>query len=122
LACLIVGIAPAVTIGPFLNMAVHSVLGEQTPAYSLAVWHGFTAPLILSLVALAAGGASYLIFRQRLNAASGPPLIGYLKGRRGFELGLYALISGARWLMRYVGAHRLQPQFRVLVTIAVLAA
>ncbi len=122
LACLIVGIAPAVTIGPFLNMAVHSVLGEQTPAYCLAVWHGFTAPLILSLVALAAGGASYLIFRQRLNAASGPPLIGYLKGRRGFELGLYALISGARWLMRYVGAHRLQPQFRVLVTIAVLAA
>src|SRR3546814_7728939 len=40
LACLIVGIVPAMTIGPFLATAVHSMLGDQTPTYSLVVWHG----------------------------------------------------------------------------------
>src|SRR3546814_6443022 len=40
LACLIIGIVPAATIGPFLDTAVQSVLREETPSSSLAVWHG----------------------------------------------------------------------------------
>src|SRR5690606_8565004 len=48
LACLVVGIIPGLTIGPFLHTAVTSVLGTATPEYSLAVWHGFTVPLLMS--------------------------------------------------------------------------
>src|SRR3546814_9434548 len=60
LACLIIGLVPAATIGPFLDTAVQSVLREETPSYSLAVWHGFTQPLLMSVIALVSGAAGYL--------------------------------------------------------------
>src|SRR5690606_18018259 len=40
LICIVVGLLPAATVGPFLEMAVRSILGSATPQYSLAVWHG----------------------------------------------------------------------------------
>ncbi len=52
-ACVLVGALPARTVGPFLHMAAQSILGENFPAYSLAVWHGFNLPLVMSIVALA---------------------------------------------------------------------
>jgi multicomponent K+:H+ antiporter subunit A len=97
------------------------VLADGTPAYSLAVWHGFNAPLVLSIVALIAGAVSYVMLKGRLNAAAGPPVIRYLKGRRGFELTLSALISGARTLKDIFGTDRLQTQFRIIVAVAALA-
>jgi multicomponent K+:H+ antiporter subunit A len=36
LACLVVGIAPGLSIGPILQIAVLATLGEEAPAYSLA--------------------------------------------------------------------------------------
>ena len=42
MACLVVGIVPARTVGPALDAAVRAVLGPAPPQYSLAVWHGFT--------------------------------------------------------------------------------
>jgi multicomponent K+:H+ antiporter subunit A len=121
LACLVVGIFPAATVGPFLDAAARAVLADGTPAYSLAVWHGFNAPLVLSIVALIAGAVSYVMLKGRLNAAAGPPVIRYLKGRRGFELTLSALISGARTLKDIFGTDRLQTQFRIIVAVAALA-
>ncbi len=53
--CLIVGIVPAISIGPFLQTAVESVLGDRTPEYSLSLWHGFNIPLLMSLIALFGG-------------------------------------------------------------------
>src|SRR3546814_15433084 len=46
-ACLLVGIFPSVTAGPFLATAAHAVLGSDIPAYSLNVWHGITIPLLM---------------------------------------------------------------------------
>src|SRR5690606_27417673 len=60
LLCLLVGIVPGITIGPYLETAVRSVLGEGTPSYSLAVWHGLNVPLAMSLVALVGGTVLYL--------------------------------------------------------------
>src|SRR5690606_27556215 len=122
LTCLVVGIIPAVTIGPFLGTAVEAVLREDTPTYSLAVWHGVNAPLILSMGALVAGAIGYMVLKDRLNAAPGAPVIGYFKGGRTFERVLAYVIFGARTLMYYVGTQRLQPQFRILVAIAAIAA
>lgn len=122
LACLVVGIVPGLTIAPFLDTAVRSVLGSSTPYYSLAIWHGFNLPLLLSVIALAAGAVGYLLFRTRLNRTEGAPLVRTVKARRAFEGTLAAIIKGARWLMERVGTQRLQPQLRVLVLIAILAA
>jgi multicomponent K+:H+ antiporter subunit A len=122
LACLVVGMAPAVTVGPFLDAAARSVLRGDTPTYTLAIWHGFSLPLALSILALIAGAIGYRVFKDRLNAMSGPPVIRYFKGKREFELVLATVIDAARALERTLGTRRLQTQFRLMVTIAGIAA
>ncbi len=121
LACLLVGIFPAATIGPFLASAVRSVLGDNTPAYSLAIWHGFTTPLLLSCAAFFLGAAGYMLLRDRLNAVPATPVLGLLKGRRMFETVLSIVISGARRLEGLLGTQRLQPQLRLMIAIVCLA-
>lgn len=121
IACLVVGVMPAMTIGPVLGTAVRSVLGYATPHYSLAIWHGFSAPFVMSLIALGSGALFYLLFRDALNRRPGPPVIGRFRGERMFERSLAALILRMRALERLISTRRLQPQLRLLVVIACLA-
>lgn len=58
--CLAVGLFPALVVGPLLAAAATATLGGQLPEYSLAIWHGFNLPLVMSIVALAGGVAIYL--------------------------------------------------------------
>ena len=57
--CLLVGIVPAYTVGPMLAVAAVSVVGGPLPPYSLAIWHGFNLPLLMSALALAGGACMY---------------------------------------------------------------
>jgi len=122
-ACLLVGIIPGLTIGPFLYAAVSSVLGEATPYYSLAVWHGFNTPLVMSALALAAGTLLYLWAGDFLERSESPLLLGRLQGQRIFEE-----ITGAvawRWprlVEEVFGTRRLQPQMRLLAAAGIAAA
>jgi multicomponent K+:H+ antiporter subunit A len=124
IACVIVGIFPAATIGPFLDVAVHSVLGVQTPQYSLAPWHGFTTPLLMSFVALLGGAALYLALRRYLTrGVDGTPLVPAIDARRIFDAALVTLSwRSARGLVRLLGTQRLQPQLRWLVVLTIAAA
>jgi len=122
LICLLVGIIPGLTIGPYLGTAVRSVLGDETPYYSLAVWHGFNTPLIMSLVALAGGSLLYFLIHRRLEDADGPPLIRHLAGPRIFErIVLLLSVKWAKSAERIFGTRRLQPQLALLVGVALLA-
>jgi len=124
LACLIVGIAPAATVGPYLQTAVHAVLGPRTPQYSLAVWHGLNLPLIMSAVALVAGALLYLALKDYLQRCEeGPPLLRHLNGRRLFDRALVVLSwKWARSVESILGTHRLQPQLRLLLLAAFVVA
>ncbi len=124
LICLIVGIIPGLTVGPYLHAAVVSVLGDRTPEYSLAVWHGINTPLIMSVVALASGVLLYLSLRSYLaRGEDGPPLFRELRGQRIFERILVTISwRWARWLESHLGTRRLQPQLRLVVSIAFVAA
>jgi multicomponent K+:H+ antiporter subunit A len=57
--CLLVGIFPHYTVKPMLDLAAGVVLNAPAPEYSLAIWHGFTLPLLMSAVALVGGVAVY---------------------------------------------------------------
>lgn len=57
--CLLVGIAPAFVVGDLLNIASFAVLSHASPEYSLAIWHGFNVPLLMSFVALLGGVIIY---------------------------------------------------------------
>jgi multicomponent K+:H+ antiporter subunit A len=118
-----VGILPAATVGPCLDVAARAVLGTATPTYSLAVWHGINLPLVMSMLALAGGVAIYMMLQKRLREGmDGTPGIRGLDARRAFEQAMVAISWRlARRLERVVGTQRLQPQVRLLVTAAVLA-
>ena len=53
--CLLVGVVPAYTVAPLLSAAAASTLGGELPEYSLAIWHGFNLPLMMSFIALFGG-------------------------------------------------------------------
>jgi len=67
LLCLAVGIIPMIVVSPILAVAVAGSLQATPPEYSLAIWHGFNLPLMMSTIALALGVVVY-IFRERLFA------------------------------------------------------
>ena len=123
LACLIVGIVPGISIGPFLHVAAVSVLGERTPVYSLAVWHGFNYPLLMSVIAMVAGLLLYALLRRYLERCEeGSPGLRGLKGHRIFERVMATVCwRWARWLEAHLGTRRLQQQLRFLVATALLA-
>jgi multicomponent K+:H+ antiporter subunit A len=121
LACVVVGILPALTIAPFLDVAARAILGPNTPSYSLAVWHGFNAPLLMSMLALAGGAALYFVMRRRLAAGYGRiPLILKIDARRVFDAVMLALsVRWAAGLERALGTERLQPQLRWVLLLAI---
>jgi len=124
LACLVVGIIPGITIGPFLATAVTSVLGPETPYYSLSVWHGFNLPLLMSVVALVGGLLLYLaLYRYLALGIDGPPLIRHLKGQRIFERIMVTISwKWAKSLESTFGTRNLQPQMFLLIGVSALAA
>jgi multicomponent K+:H+ antiporter subunit A len=73
--CLLVGVVPQYTVKPMLDLAAGAVLATPAPEYSLAIWHGFTPPLLMSAVALAGGIAVYysLQFFYRLHRHEDSP-------------------------------------------------
>jgi len=62
--CFVVGIAPGWVIAEILNSAATSLLQSDTPYYSLAIWHGFNFPLLMSFIALLGGIVVYATRKQ----------------------------------------------------------
>ncbi|MGD9711915.1 MAG: hydrogen gas-evolving membrane-bound hydrogenase subunit E, partial [Thermomicrobiales bacterium] len=122
LACLVVGIVPAYTVGPLLETALRAVLGPALPHYSLALWHGFTPELLMSFVAIAGGVAVYFMLRPYLRVNEGAPLLRHINGQRIFDRVLVTVSWRlARWLESVLGTRRLQPQLQLLTCAALLA-
>jgi NADH:ubiquinone oxidoreductase subunit 5 (chain L)/Multisubunit Na+/H+ antiporter, MnhA subunit len=123
LACLVVGTLPAVTVGPFLHTAALSVLGDKLPEYSLAIWHGVTTPLVMSMLATGGGVVIYVLMRRYLRQGSidGTPLIYRFDGRRTYESLQEAVTLGAEWVVRLASSARLQPQMAVIACASLAA-
>ena len=124
LTCLVVGVAPGVSIGPSLAAAARPVVGGTLPEYSLALWHGFTAPLLMSLVAMIAGITGYLFLRKRIKLGDfrQTPLIHRLNGYLLFVKAQAWLILAGRRAVRLLGARGLQSQLFLMVALGGLAA
>ncbi|MGH8438050.1 MAG: monovalent cation/H+ antiporter subunit A [Pseudomonas sp.] len=123
LTCLVVGMFPAQSVEPLLAAAALPVVGGTLPEYSLAIWHGWNAPLIMSLIAMSGGILLYLLLRNQLKLGRFPypPLIERFNGKRLFERGQVQLMRMARRFERTMTTRRLQKQLFMLVLIAFLA-
>lgn len=123
LACLLVGILPQQTIGPVLHLAARSILGDDTPEFSLAIWHGFTTPVLMSALALAGGGLIYaaqLRWRERAMAAA--PFRVPVDGRRAFDVVMVLIVRTCERLKGFISSRRLQTQLLMIVVVAFATA
>ena len=116
--CLLVGIAPAYTVGPLLAIAATSVVGGPLPPYSLAIWHGFNLPLLMSSLALIGGALMYWQRRRlfRLGDRYPPP-----DGKALFERGLNLGIAATRRLTEGLENGSLQRYLALLIGVALVA-
>ena len=94
--CVVVGVLPALTLEPLVRVATAAMRGDTAPEFHLALWHGLNLPLLLSLLALAAGVALYFHLAQgrRLHALQPEDWFGNLTGQGLFHRlvdGLFAL-------------------------------
>ena len=126
LLCLLVGTLPEAFIGQVLAVAATPVVGGQLPEYSLALWHGWNAPLIMSLIAMVGGITLYLLLRkpQDQDRIRHTPLLGRLDGERMFNWCMALLQQSARKFQRIAYTRRLQAQMFMLILscIVVVAA
>lgn len=121
--CLAVGILPAQTLGPWLQTASVSILGPDLPYYSLKIWHGVNAALIMSLIAFAAGAAIYLLGSPWIdNGPEGPPVMRHFSGRVAYDWVMQnAMLRFPRMALRVSTGSGLQVQLRVLVLLTIAA-
>jgi multicomponent K+:H+ antiporter subunit A len=93
--CIVVGLLPALTFGPLVHVAATALAGQALPEYHLAIWHGFNLPLLMSVIALAAGAAFYFwLARGRwLHRISSENWFGPITGRRLFDGGIDGLFA-----------------------------
>ncbi|QHS10840.1 monovalent cation/H+ antiporter subunit A [Sinimarinibacterium sp. NLF-5-8] len=130
LACVLVGSVPGLTVAPLLETVTRSILGADTPHYSLAIWHGFNLPLAMSLIALVGGIALYrvllVLHRRAARRASGvqgyhQPWLFRIDGRSVFDVTLNSIKAAAEALVQRASTRRLQPQLFVLVVLCLVA-
>ena len=123
LACVVVGTLPAWSVGLLLAVAAQPVVGGALPEYSLALWHGFNAPLIMSLVAMIGGVLVYLRFAEAFKRRGQRGAWGMqaLDAKLMFDATQAWLSAAARRTLRVFGTRRLQPQLLALIVIAALA-
>ena len=116
--CLLVGIFPAQTVEPLLAVAAGAVLQGPLPDHDLAIWHGPSPAVAMSLIALV-GGALLYIGRKPLFDLH-DRLAGRLDARRLYEHGLEAVIDFARAVLTRLEAIGLQHQAAILVMVALV--
>ncbi|MGO1121027.1 monovalent cation/H+ antiporter subunit A [Rhodovibrionaceae bacterium A322] len=64
LMTVLIGIIPNPIVGPLVATSAQAVIGSaELPAYSIAIWHGFTPALLMSVIAVA--GGAFLLWRHR---------------------------------------------------------
>ncbi len=85
--CIVVGVLPALTLGPLVDVAATALAGKPLPEYHLAIWHGFNLPLLMSAIALVVGIALYLMLakNKRLHRIESEAWFGRATGRQMFE-------------------------------------
>lgn len=59
IVCVVVGVFPAATVASLLSSASYASLGGFLPNYSLAIWHGWNLPVLMSVMAMVGGLVIY---------------------------------------------------------------
>jgi multicomponent K+:H+ antiporter subunit A len=116
--CVAVGTFPGWTVRWSLEAAAEAVLQRPLPEFSLAIWHGFNLPLLMSFVALLGGVLLYAV-RYRLFALH-DRLTVRISGKLMTERLLGLLFGAGRYLDRLVD-NRSLVRYMLLLLVTALA-
>lgn len=115
-----IGLLPALIAGPIVERTALAVIGGPLPSYYLAIWHGVTPALMVSMGALAAGAALFLAY-GRIDAIR----LGFPRpdAKTLFDRVIARIVAGARWSIARSHTGSLQLYFVIiLAAVLVLAA
>ena len=118
LLCVAVGVFPAWTVAPVLHAGASAILGEATPQYSLAIWHGLNRPLLMSLAGIAGGIVLYLGLRRLLDLHA---IVRRSLGRHLFRWNMEAMYALAGRFTEKIANGSLQRSLVWLVLAALVA-
>ncbi|MDT8388127.1 MAG: monovalent cation/H+ antiporter subunit A [Thiogranum sp.] len=104
--CLLVGILPSLTVEPILRIAAAGVLQTELPHFDLAIWHGVSPALLMSLAAALGGGLLYAM-RSPLFALH-EKYCGRLQGKLLFDGLLAGVFASAGSITRWLDTGSLQ--------------
>lgn len=116
LVCFVVGTFPMLSVAPLLSNAVVASLQSEAPTYSLALWHGFTLPLLMSFIAFG-GGIFLYIKRQRVFTFYNKNFSA-IDAKIPFNKALEALFTFARFATSTLQTHSLQTMLTWLFLFA----
>ncbi|AUB82057.1 monovalent cation/H+ antiporter subunit A [Candidatus Thiodictyon syntrophicum] len=111
--CLLVGMLPALTVEPLLAAAATGVLQGPLPEHSIAIWHGVTPALWMSLGALTGGGLIYLGRRPLFALAA--RWEGRWEARRVYDRLAAMVFAAARWVTAGLDRGSLQRMLALFV-------
>jgi len=114
--CLLVGILPAFTVAPWLRVAVPAVLQGPAPDYSLAIWHGISAPFLMSVAALLGGVILYAGRQPSFRIAA--RLEGRLDARAVYDWVLARALAIAAYVTGHLDNGSLQRMLLLLILSA----
>lgn len=119
--CIAVGVLPGYTVVPFVDAAARAVVGDDLPAYHIALWNGFSPPLVMSAIALVGGSVIYWLLRHRYDLHLHVPA--HYTGRLLFQHAYDGLIVLAARLTNHLHNGSLQRSLAlVIVTFLGLGA
>ena len=116
--CIAVGVLPAITVAPLVFLAAYDVFGGPIPPYTIAIWHGFNTPLIMSIIAVFGGVVMFWLLQHRFNLHLHAPK--ELNGTRIFVHFIESLLGTARWITRTIQNGSLQRYLAVLIAAVLL--
>jgi multicomponent K+:H+ antiporter subunit A len=125
--CVLVGLFPALVVGPLLAVGAQAALFggpyAPLPAYKLAVWHGLNLPLAMSAVATVGGVLLYFALQRRANLHAMVKLPGWILsgGREAFQRFTELKLGTARLVTGTLETGSLQRYLFLLVAAALLA-
>jgi multicomponent K+:H+ antiporter subunit A len=102
-----------------LAVMVRGTLQGVLPEYSLALWHGFNLPLLMSTIALVAGVAIYFGLQRTINLHSVTRLP--VSGKHVFDAVVASLTALARVVVGWLPATSL-PRHLVWIVLTAMAA
>lgn len=115
--CILIGVLPALTVAPIVFLAAVDVFGGPIPSYTIAIWHGFNIPLLMSVIALFGGVVMFWLLQNRFNLHLIAPRA--LNGNRIFVHVIETLLAFARGLTLRLQNGSLQ-RYLVLLIVSVI--